>query len=140
MRKLILLAAMVAMVLSVAAPAMAIVQRGTAVLDQTGGDITQTGPTADATQYQFAPGGDADATVTQYQYNGDDDDFPPRLGAMGNPFDDDNNGNQYQYANADATGGDGGTQDIDQVQRNPQSATQTFSADQVVYSANIVAL
>ena len=137
MRKLILLAAMVAMVLSVDAPAMAIVLQGTATVDQTGGDITQTGPTEDATQYQFAPGGDADATVNQYQYNGDDDDNPGRgLGRVG----DNNDGNQYQYANADATGGAGGTQDLDQVQRNPQSATQTFSADQVAYSANIVAL
>ena len=111
MRKTMMLAAMVAMVLLVAAPAMAdAVLRGTAVVNQSNeGDqiaVNRAEQDADASQYQYNPGGDA---------TGDDS-----TGGAGGT------GSQYQYQN--------------QRQVQDATATgPTFDADQTQYTRNVVA-
>jgi hypothetical protein len=140
-----MLAAMVAMVLLVAAPAMAdTVLRGTAVINQSNeGDqvaINRAEQDADARQFQYNPGGDAT----------DDDsvnieDVEIDFGFRGNglqPFDIDIEGDVD--ISDDETGGAGGTgsQYQYQNQRQVQEATATgptFDADQTQYTRNVVA-
>jgi hypothetical protein len=133
MRKLMMLAAMVAMVLLVAAPAMA----DTVLVS--GAEINQTN---EGSQYAVNQA-DQDASASQYQYN------PGGSAATGDQFDLDFNvaGNNLQDVEfdaqfaGDATGGAGGTgsQYQYQNQRQVQDATATgptFDADQVVHSSN----
>jgi hypothetical protein len=127
MRKLMMLAAMAAVVLLVAAPAMAdtvLVSR--AVIDQSN----------EGSQYAVNLA-DQDASASQYQYN------PGGSAATGDQFDRDFNlaGNNLQdvefdvqYA-GDATGGAGGTGSQYQYQNQSQDQTAraigpTFDADQ----------
>ncbi len=136
-----MLAAMVAMVLLVAAPAMAdTVLRGTAVINQSNeGDqvaINRAEQDATASQYQYNPGGDAtDDDSAQYEdieiegnslqgdeieIEGDVDESDDETGGAGGT------GSQYQYQN----------------QRQVQEATATgptFDADQTQYTRNVVA-
>ena len=137
MRKLMMLAAMAAVVLLVAAPAMAdtvLVSR--AVIDQSN----------EGSQYAVNLA-DQDASASQYQYN------PGGSAATGDQFDLDFNvaGNNLQdiefdvQYGGDATGGAGGTgsQYQYQNQRQVQDAEAigpTFDATQTTDSANVVAL
>ncbi len=137
MRKLMMLAAMVAVMLLVAAPAMAdTVLVSGAELDQSN----------EGSQYAVNEA-DQDASASQYQYN------PGGSAATGDQFDLDFNvaGNNLQDIDfdvqfaGDATGGAGGTgsQYQYQNQRQVQDAEAigpTFDATQTTHSANVVAL
>jgi hypothetical protein len=137
MRKLMMLAAMAAVVLLVAAPAMA----DTVLVS--GAEIDQSN---EGSQYAVNLA-DQDASASQYQYN------PGGSAATGDQFDLDFNvaGNNLQDIEfdgqfaGDATGGAGGTgsQYQYQNQRQVQDAEATgptFDATQTTYSANVVAL
>jgi type II secretory pathway pseudopilin PulG len=135
MRKLIVVAAMLAMALLVAAPAV-LAQTQT----NTGDVVSQNVSDQDATQRQYAPGGDA-----QYNVEGDDDievdletdtiivDDLPGSGLQ--PQDDDDfdvviidfgDDESEVDTEVDQTGGDGGTQTLDQS--NTQNSTATGAA------------
>ncbi len=140
MRKLIVVAAMLAMALLVAAPAV-LAQTQT----NTGDVVSQNVSDQDATQRQYAPGGDA-----QYNVEGDDDidvdletdtiiveDDDEATGAGLQPQeegDDDFDvviidfGDDESEVDTDVeqTGGDGGTQTLDQS--NTQNSTATGAA------------
>ena len=136
MRKLMMLAAMAAVVLLVAAPAMAdtvLVSR--AVIDQSN----------EGSQYAVNLA-DQDASASQYQYN------PGGSAATGDQFDLDFNvaGNNLQdiefdvQYGGDATGGAGGTGSQYQYQNQSQDQTAraigpTFHADQDTSVNNRVA-
>jgi hypothetical protein len=136
MRKLMMLAAMAAVVLLVAAPAMAdtvLVSR--AVIDQSN----------EGSQYAVNLA-DQDASASQYQYN------PGGSAATGDQFDLDFNvaGNNLQDVEfdvqfaGDATGGAGGTGSQYQYQNQSQDQTAraigpTFDADQDTSVNNRVA-
>jgi hypothetical protein len=144
-----MLAAMVAMAILLAAPAMAqttsgsIVERCVATLDQSNeGDqvaINQAEQDADASQFQYNPGGDA---TQDNSLNIDDVEI--EFGGRGTP------GMQFQEIEIegdvdlsnDQTGGAGGTgsQYQYQNQRQVQDATATgptFDASQVQYCSNV---
>jgi hypothetical protein len=137
MRKLMMLAAMAAVAMLVAAPAMA----DTVLVS--GAQIDQSN---EGSQYAVNLA-DQDASASQYQYN------PGGSAATGDQFDLDFNvaGNNLQAIEfdgqfaGDATGGAGGTgsQYQYQNQRQVQDATATgptFSAEQTTDSANLEAL
>ena len=152
-----MLAAMLAMVMLLAAPAMAqtaddsIVERCVATLDQSNeGDVIAANESnQDAAQYQYAPGGDADANIDQNQdqdqdqYDNEEEDEEETgssLQADTEEEEDVDFGDQYQYqdANIDATGGAGGTQDIDQYADQYATATgATFEAEQAQYCSQV---
>ncbi len=136
MRKLIVVAAMLAMALLVAAPAV-LAQTQT----NTGDVVSQNVSDQDATQRQYAPGGDA-----QYNVEGDDD-IEVDLETDTIIIDEDATGSGLQPQGDDdfdvviidfgddesevdtdveQTGGDGGTQTLDQS--NTQNSTATGAA------------
>ena len=136
-----MLAAMLAMVMLLAAPAMAqtaddsIVERCVATLNQANeGDVIAANESnQDAAQYQYAPGGDADAASDQDQY-----DVEFGFDLQDDDADDFNVDLQYQDADIDATGGAGGTQDADQDADQDATATgATFDAEQAQYCSQV---
>ena len=140
MRKMMMLAAMVAMVMLVAAPAMAdTVLVSGAELDQTNeGDqiaVNQAEQDATASQYQYQPGGSASSAAG--------DEFDLDINVAGNNLQDVNIQDSFQFeGGGDVTGGAGGTgsQYQYQNQRQVQDATATgptFDAEQVQYCSNV---
>ncbi len=138
MRKLIVVAAMLAMALLVAAPA---VMADTSQTNE-GDVVSQNVSDQDADQRQFAPGGDA-----QYNVEGDDDievdtetdtiiidEDPTGSGLQPQEEDDDfdvviidfGDDESEVDTDVDQTGGDGGTQTLDQS--NTQHSTATGAA------------
>jgi hypothetical protein len=144
-----MLAAVVAMVMLLAAPAMAqttdgsIVQRCVATLDQSNeGDqvaINQADQDATVSQFQYQPGGDAtddDSVEVDIDFDG--------RGPVGMSFEEIEIEGDVDISD-DETGGAGGTgsQYQYQNQRQVQEATATgptFDATQTQYSVNVVAL
>ena len=145
MRKLIVVAAMLAMALLVAAPAV----MADTTQTNTGDVVSQNVSDQDATQRQYAPGGDA-----QYNVEGDDDievdletdtiivddEGPTGSGLAPQEEGDDDfdvviidfgDDESEVDTDVDQTGGDGGTQTIDQSNTQRSTATgPVFSAEQ----------
>ena len=141
MRKLMMLAAMAAVVLLVAAPAMA----DTVLVS--GAEINQSN---EGSQYAVNLA-DQDASASQYQYNPGGsattgDQFDLDINVAGNNLQDVNIQDSFQFeGGGDVTGGAGGTGSQYQYQNQTQDQTAraigpTFDATQTTYSANVVAL
>ena len=142
MKRLIVLGALLAMALLVAAPA---VMAQTITQSNTGDVISQNVAEQEAAQYQYAPGGDAEAFVDESEVDEENETLNVTIRRDNGLFNNHDDGYAYYDDNlvvidegddefdieVDQEGGDGGEQHLTQEQDQTATATgATFSAVQ----------